>query len=138
MKAIFELPPDSPLAASITEDGCLLPLRIPHGWAIFYNTLEARRLPDGRFEANDSEDLFWARTTPDPWLKEVAADDDVRVQELHLDVGWYSGAGFRICLLAPDWDHVHSRYTTTDLEDLVATLEAWMTLIGSDGRLPPV
>jgi hypothetical protein len=28
------------------------------GWNVVYNTLTARRLPDGRVEVNDSEDLY--------------------------------------------------------------------------------
>ncbi|MFE3858508.1 hypothetical protein ACFXPN_46185 [Streptomyces griseorubiginosus] len=68
MDAIFELPPRSPLAEAFSEEWSLLPLRVPMGWNVVYNTLLARRLPDGRVEVNDSEDLFWVRTARPPWL----------------------------------------------------------------------
>ena len=67
MDAIFQLPPEAPLATAFTEDWSLVPLRVPAGWHVVHNALEARRLPDGRIEANDSQDLYWAHTAPPPW-----------------------------------------------------------------------
>ncbi|MGW1617396.1 hypothetical protein ACWCQZ_50620 [Streptomyces sp. NPDC002285] len=101
------------------------------------NALDARRLPDGRVEANDSQDLYWARTAPPPWLdvQEGAERGDLRVREIHIDVGWYD-VGFRVDVLAPDWDHVQASYTTSDLDDLVASIEKWMEMITRQGRLP--
>lgn len=137
MEAIFQLPTDSPLTKTLTDDHALIPLRIPSGWTVVHNTLTARRLPDGSCEVNDSEDLFWARTAPPPWSKETPPpDNDVRRRELHLDAGWYAGTEFHLYLLAPDWDHIHSHHTTPDPDDLVTTLESWMTLISAYGRLP--
>ncbi|WP_147280068.1 hypothetical protein [Marinitenerispora sediminis] len=136
MEPIFRLAPDSPLAAGLTDGGGLVPLRAPGGWAVGHKQLTARRLPDGRCEANGSEDLFWARTAPPPWLAEVPPDEDVRRREPHLDAGWYAGTGFRLCLLAPDWDHVRSQHTATRPDGLVTTLETWMALVSRHGRLP--
>jgi hypothetical protein len=123
MDPIFRLPPDSPLAAAVSEDWGLLPLRVPTGWTVVYNELSARRLPDGKVEANDSEDLYWARTT-------------LQGREVNLDAGWYGGHGFRIVVLDPDWEHERASYTTRDLGELVATLEAWMHVIAQRGELP--
>ncbi|MFD0592197.1 hypothetical protein ACFQZ4_06195 [Catellatospora coxensis] len=107
MDAIFRLPPRSPLAATITEDWELLPLRVPMGWNVVYNTLSVRRLPDGSVEANDSEDLYWARTVRPPWLTEQEAlrQGGLPAREINIDAGWYHSCGFRIVVLDPDWDH---------------------------------
>lgn len=90
----------------------LVPLRIPTGWDVRWNGVEARRLPSGEFEVNDSQDLFWAvRMHP---------------RELHVDGGYYetdAGGVFRICVLDPDWDHVADTYETFVFDDFVAKLE---------------
>lgn len=138
MDPIFRLPPDSPLAAAVSEDWGLLPLRVPAGWHVVYNELSARRLPDGRVEANDSEDLYWARTTlpPRPAAEEAAAKGGRRSREVNVDAGWYGGRGFRVVVLDPDWDHERASCTTPDLGGLVSTLETWMRVIAREGRLP--
>jgi hypothetical protein len=137
MDPIFRLPLDSPLAAAVSEDWSLLPLRIPAGWTVVYNQLSARRLPDGRVEANDSEDLYWARTTPPPWLtaREVAAKGGLQSREVNIDAGWYGGTGFRVVVLDPDWEHERAFYATADLDAFITVLEQWMQLI-ADGTLP--
>lgn len=134
MDPIFRLPPDSPLAAAVSEDWGLLPLRVPAGWSVTYNQLSARRLPDGRVEANDSEDLYWARTTSPPWM--TAERGGLQAREINIDVGWYGGHGFRIVVLDPDWEHEQNSYTTPDLDKLVTTLETWMQVISQQGKLP--
>ncbi|MFG3341272.1 hypothetical protein [Glycomyces sp. NPDC048151] len=122
MAPIFRLSPGSPLAAAVAEDWGLLPLRVPAGWSVVYNELSARRLPDGSVEANDSEDLYWARTaTP---------------RDIGVDVGWYGGQGFRVVLLDPGWESVRASFTTVDLEALISTLEDWMLRIAVRGELP--
>jgi hypothetical protein len=138
MDPIFRLPPNSALATTISEDWGLIPLRVPAGWNVIYNQLSARRLPDGRVEANDSEDLYWARTAPPPWLtaEEVAEEGGLRAREINIDAGWYNGCGFRVVVLDPDWDHERASYTTPDLGEFVATLEAWMWVITQRGKLP--
>lgn len=125
------------MTRAVSEEWGLLPLRVPAGWHVISNALDARRLPDGRVEANDSQDLYWARTLAPPWLhaEQGAETSNLRVREIHLDVGWYV-FGFRVVVLAPDWDHVHATYTTADLDDLVATIEKWMEMITLQGRLP--
>jgi hypothetical protein len=122
MAPIFRLSPGSPLAAAVSEDWGLLPVRVPAGWSVVYNELSARRLPDGSVEANDSEDLYWARTTTP--------------RDVGVDVGWYGGQGFRVVVLDPDWEHEGASFTTDDLEALVCTLEAWMHRIAVRGELP--
>ena len=52
--------PESSIARHIHDRWELVPLRIPTGWHVRWNGIEARRLSDGRFEVNDSQDLFWA------------------------------------------------------------------------------
>ncbi|MFF4625792.1 transposase [Nonomuraea jabiensis] len=37
MDPIFQLPSNSPLAAIVSEDWGLLPLRVPAGWNVIYN-----------------------------------------------------------------------------------------------------
>ncbi|ULR53080.1 hypothetical protein [Streptomyces deccanensis] len=140
MDAIFGLPPQSPLAEAFSEDWSLLPLRVPMGWNVVYNTLMARRLPDGRVEVNDSEDLYWARTARPPWLTEQEAvrKGGLQAREISIDAGWYYGCGFRIVVLDPDWDHEGASFTTSDLEEFVATLEGWMRMITERGELPKV
>ncbi|QLH21292.1 hypothetical protein [Streptomyces sp. Rer75] len=138
MDPIFRLPPNSPLAVTVSDDWGLIPLRVPAGWNVIYNQLSARRLPDGRVEANDSEDLYWARTAPPPWLtaEEVAEVGGLRAREINIDAGWYDGCGFRVVVLDPDWDHERASCTTPDLDEFVATLEAWMWVITQRGKFP--
>jgi hypothetical protein len=90
-------------------------------------------------EANDSEDLYWARLTPPPWLTagEAAGKGGLQAREINIDAGWYGGNGFRVVVLDPDWEHEHASYTTPDLGDLVTTLETWMRVISEQGKLPP-
>ncbi|MFC5184565.1 hypothetical protein [Actinomadura harenae] len=137
MDPIFEPPPGSPLGAAMSEQWSLIPLRVPPGWTVVHNALEARRLPDGRIEVNDSEDLYWARTAPPPWIpaEDLAGSDDLRAREIGVDVGWYRAHGFRVVVLDPDWDHVRASHSTFDIEDLVAVLERWTWTI-SQGTLP--
>jgi uncharacterized protein YbdZ (MbtH family) len=136
MDPVFQLPPDSPLTASTTRDWELLPLRVPAGWNVIYNELSARRLPDGRVEVNDSEDLYWARTAPPPWLtgQEVAEKGGLWAREIDVDAGWYR-SGFRVVVLDPDWDHQRASHTTSDLGEFIATLEEWMRMI-THGEFP--
>ncbi|MFC7243118.1 hypothetical protein ACFQO7_11585 [Catellatospora aurea] len=138
MDAIFRLPPQSPLAAAITADWGLLPLRVPMGWNVVYNTLLVRRLPDGTVEANDSEDLYWARTARPPWLteQEAARKGGLQAREINLDAGWYRNCGFRIVVLDPDWDHERASHTTSDLEEFVVVLEGWLRMITEREELP--
>jgi len=137
MDPIFQLPPDSPLTAGVTGDWDVLPLRVPAGWNVICNELSARRLPDGRVEVNDSEDLYWARTAPPPWLtgREAAEKGGLWAREIDVDVGWYR-SGFRVVVLDPDWDHQRASHTTSDLGELVATLEEWMRMITQGGEFP--
>ncbi|MFD5315549.1 hypothetical protein [Streptomyces sp. NPDC127098] len=134
MDPIFRLPPDSPLAMAVSEKWALVPLRIPAGWHVIHNTLDVRLLPDGRIEANDSEDLYWARTATPPWATAGLGGPPSR--EINVDAGWYGGHGFRVVVLDPDWDHQRASHTTPDLEEFVATLERWMWLITQRGRFP--
>ena len=138
MDPIFQLPSDSPLAMAVSEDWELLPFRVPAGWHVVHNQLSARRLPDGSVEANDSEDLYWARTAPPPWLTEQARAErgGLQAREITVDVGWYAGHGFRVVVLDPDWDHQRASRTTPDLVELIATLERWMWLITQEWELP--
>lgn len=125
MDPVFRLAPGSPLAAAVLDEWGLLPLRIPAGWSVVYNEFSARRLPDGRVEANDSEDLFWARTDR----------GGLPAREVNIDAGWYGGQGFRVVILDPGWEQERASFTTPDLEALVATLEDWMRSI-AQGTLP--
>lgn len=138
MRPIFRLPPNSPLDAAVSEDWALIPLRVPAGWNVIYNGVSARRLPDRRVEANDSEDLYWARTAPPPWwtADEVAEMGGLQAREINIDAGWYDGQGFRVVVLDPGWDQVRASHTTPDLSEFIATLEAWMSLIAGQGKLP--
>ncbi|QVQ52000.1 hypothetical protein J4H86_25240 [Spiractinospora alimapuensis] len=138
MDPIFRLPVASPLAAAVSWNWGLIPLRVPAGWNVIHNQLWARRLPDGGVETNDSQDLYWARTAPRPWLsaEEVAERGGPQAREINIDAGWYDGVGFRVVVLDPDWDHERASHTTSDPDDFVATLEAWMWTITEEGRLP--
>lgn len=100
-----------PWSSLVRPEWTLIPLRIPGGWVIHHNGVDARLLADGRIEVNDSEDLLWVST--------------LRGRELHLDLGWYREC-FRLVLLAPDWDNVARSFETTDLHEIVCTLEAWL------------
>ncbi|MFI7275855.1 hypothetical protein [Streptomyces sp. NPDC049879] len=138
MDPIFRLPANSPLAVTASGDGGLIPLRVPAGWNVIYNQLWVRRLPDGRVRINDSEDLYWARTAPPPWLtaEEVAEKGGLRAREITIDAGWYGRHGFRIAVLDPGWEHERAAHTTADLDEFVATLETWMRMITVQGKLP--
>lgn len=113
----------------------LVPLRIPGGWAVHHNGLDARRLADGRIEANDSEDLLWlAKLPPAGGAYVPGADSPWR--ELHLDAGFYR-AGFRVVLLDPDWDQILASFTTESLAALVACVEKWLTNAPLGDLSPP-
>ncbi|GLZ80692.1 hypothetical protein Afil01_54990 [Actinorhabdospora filicis] len=118
----LRLPPDSPLAAAITAEWRLLPLRIPTGWTVQWNTLHVRRLPSGLIEVNDSEDLLWAERLPPSWL---TGEKKAAHRKVGLDIGWYRDT-FRAVILDPDWDSIAADITTTDLDELVATVEDWL------------
>ncbi|MGP3979040.1 hypothetical protein ACTWQF_34535 [Streptomyces sp. 8N114] len=111
MKPIFRLPLNSPLATAVSEEEELLPLRVPAGWNVIYNTLHARRLPDGRVETYDSEDLYWARTVAPPCLtaQKVAEEGELWAREINIDAGWYNHF-YRVVVLDPDWDHQRASY----------------------------
>ncbi|MDA2809473.1 hypothetical protein O4J56_02375 [Nocardiopsis sp. RSe5-2] len=111
----FELPPGSYLAAAITERWTWIPLRIPSWWTIHQNSVDARRLPSGRYEVNDSEDLFWAS-------RPTAPDEEERI---HLDAGWYRTL-FRLVFFAHTFDDLGIGHETDDLEEFIATLESWL------------
>lgn len=124
----FQLSPDSPLAASIGTTWSLVPLRIPGGWAVHHNGIDARRLPSGHIEVNDSEDLFWAQKLPPPDSKVYSTDPSSPWRQIHVDAGWYRDR-FRIVLLDPDWEHVRHSYETDAFEDFVRRLEEWLGAI---------
>lgn len=121
---IVRPPPDWPLAACIGPTWSLLPLRVPTGWAIRWNTLSARRLDTGELELNDSEDLVWAVKLPRSDTQTYELDPSSPWRELHVDAGWYRDH-FRLALLDPDWDHAH-RHRCADVADLVRTFEDWL------------
>lgn len=102
----------------------LLPLRIPGGWSVKHNGLLARRLPDGRIEANDSEDLLWLVKLPPPDGRYQPGPDSAW-RELHLDAGCYRGV-YRVDLLDPDWDHVMASFSTPQLSELLLCIEKWL------------
>lgn len=128
----FRGTPGSRLAASVGPTWTLIPLRIPTGWAIRWNTILARMLPTGEIEANDSEDLLWAVKLPPPDTPVYSTEPTSPWREIHVDVGWYRDH-FRIVMLDPDWDNVRRSYRTPELEELVLTLEDWLMQIGDHG-----
>lgn len=129
---VFQCAPGSSLAASIGPAWALVPLRIPTGWAIRWNSITARARPSGQIEANDSEDLFWAVKLPPNAANGYETDPTSPWREIHVDAGWYRDR-FRIVMLDPDWDHVRHRYETRDLEAFVRALEDWLQQIACDG-----
>ncbi|TNM33512.1 hypothetical protein [Streptomyces sedi] len=105
-----------------------------------HNALWAARLPDGRVEVNDSEDLYWACTAPLPFLtdeerKERAGTGDLRCGEINIDAGWYTDS-FRIVVLDPGWDEVRASHATSGFVSFVGTLETWMWEITCRGEFP--
>jgi hypothetical protein len=110
----------------------LVPLRVPTGWAVRWNTIMARATGSGELEFNDSEDLFWAVKLPAPDSKEYSPDPTSRWREIHVDGGWYRDH-FRVVMLDPDWDHVARSYETDSAEEFVRTLEEWLLQIANDG-----
>lgn len=112
----------------------LVPLRIPTGWGIRWNTLVGRTLESGETEVNDSEDLFWAvkLPRPDSWVHDT--DPTSPWREIQVDVGWYRDH-FRIVMLDPSRENVRHSYTTVDVVDLVDTLESWLEQIASKGDI---
>lgn len=109
--------PESSIARHIRDTWELIPLRIPTGWSVRWNGVEARRLSSGEFEINDSEDLFWA-------VREQGG------REITLDGGYYDGV-FKIHVLEPDWDHVTDTYETHVFDDFVWKLEIRLVAIAS-------
>jgi hypothetical protein len=103
----------------------LVPLRIPGGWAVRHNGLDARRLADGRLDANDSEDLLWLVKLPPPDGAAYRPGAQSPWREIHLDAGFYR-TEYRVVLLDPDWDHILASFSTADLAELVACIEKWL------------
>jgi len=135
VEPIFQIEPGSLLAASVGPKWQLIPLRIPTGWAIHWNTIDARALPSGKVELNDSEDLFWAVKLPPPDTRAYSTDPTSPWREIHVDAGWYRDC-FRIVMLDPDWDHVRRSYSTASAEDFIDRLEKWLMAIVVDGDVP--
>lgn len=113
------IPDDHPLAAAISDTWGLVPLRVSTGWTVQWNTWHVRRLPSGLFETNDSEDLAWIQKLKPTWVED---DDDFRT--MAVDVGWYRDT-FRAVVLDPGWDNIYAKLETTDLTEVVATVEKW-------------
>lgn len=128
----FRLKPGSRLDACIGSKWSLVPLCIPGGWAVRHNGVDARRLPSGEIESNDSEDLFWAVKLPPPDTYVYSTDKTSRWREMKVDAGWYRDH-FRIVMLDPDWDHVRRTYSTVSFEQFIEQLEAWLVQILVDG-----
>lgn len=128
----FDLPADSRWATCIGPKWELVPLRIPGGWGVRHNGIDARRLPSGRIECNDSEDLFWAVKLP-PSDKQVYDKDPASPwREMALDAGWYRDH-FRIVMLDPDWDNIRRSFRTPSFEEFVLRLETWLLEIVCHG-----
>jgi hypothetical protein len=130
----FDLVPGSRFAASIGSKWSLVPLCIPTGWAVRWNGIDARALPSGQFECNDSEDLFWAVKLPPPDTHVYSTDPTSTWREIAIDAGWYRDH-FRIVMLDPDWEHVRRSYSTASFEEFIAQLEKWMLEIPGDGEV---
>lgn len=113
----------------------LLPLRIPGGWGVRHNGLDARRLDDGRLEVNDSEDLLWLVKLP-PIGGAYRPGPDSPWRELHLDAGFYR-TGYRVVLLDPDWDHILASFSTESLGELIACIEKWLMNAPTGDLSPP-
>ncbi len=129
---IFQLAPGSRLASSIGTKWSLVPLCIPGGWGVRHNGIDARVLPSGMIESNDSEDLFWAVKLPPPDTHVYSTDPASPWRKISIDAGWYRDH-FRIVMLDPDWDHVRRSYRTASFEDFVMRLEAWLLEILAHG-----
>ncbi|MDC0674365.1 hypothetical protein [Nannocystis radixulma] len=114
----------------------LIPLRIPGGWGVRHNGLDARRLADGRLDANDSEDLLWLVKLP-PIGGEYRPGPDSPWREVHLDAGFYR-TGYRAVLLDPDWDHILASFSTECLAELIACIEKWLMNAPTGDLSPPV
>ncbi len=132
IKPIFQLPAGSRLAASMGRTWSLVPLCIPTGWGIRWNGIDARVLPSGQVECNDSQDLFWAIKLPPPDTFVYSKDPTSPWREIAVDAGWYRDC-FRIVMLDPDWDHVRRSYETASLEDFITRIETWLLEIAATG-----
>ncbi|WP_326685783.1 MULTISPECIES: hypothetical protein [unclassified Streptomyces] len=69
-------------------------------------------------------------------MAEHGGQGSLRAREINIDAGWYAGAGFRVVVLDPDWDHERASHTTPYLDEFVATLEAWMRMITQQDEFP--
>lgn len=128
----FRFEAGSRLASSIGSKWTLVPLRIPGGWGVRHNGIDARALPSGEIECNDSEDLFWAVKLPPPNSQTYATDPASPWREMGIDGGWYRDH-FRLVMLDPDWDNVRRSYRTPSFEDFITTLETWLLEIPAHG-----
>jgi len=114
------------------ERWLLFPLRIPGGWAVRHNGLDAEVDEHGQvLRVNDSEDLLWLVKLPPPDTQRYETAPESRWREIHLDAGWYRDR-FRVVLLDPDWDHVRKSAETSDVQELIRIVEAW--LVDPSGR----
>jgi hypothetical protein len=128
----FQLSAGSRFAAGIGPKWSLVPLCIPGGWAVQHNGIDARVLPSGMIESNDSEDLFWAVKLPRPNTNTYSEDPTSQWRKISVDAGWYR-EHFRIVMLDPDWDNVRRSYKTSSFEDFILRLEEWLLQILCDG-----
>jgi hypothetical protein len=133
-KPMFTLSPDSRFNSTIGPKWSIVPLRIPTGWAIRWNTIEARKLTSGEFEFNDSEDLFWAVKLPPPDNQPYSTDPTSPWRKIAIDAGWYRDH-FKIVVLDPDWDHVQDVYRTPSVEDFITRLELWLLEVVNVGQV---
>lgn len=105
----------------------LQPLRIPGGWTVLYNKLEAvepEKLPP--------EDRIWLFAFTEDILhiyKDLGTRR--RRQRLAIDLGWYpdgepSGSFRLAAVLDNDWEHPLLTFSSRSRKEVVDTLEMWL------------
>lgn len=137
-RLLFQLPAEAIAAWRISTTWALLPLRVPTGWAVVWNTVSARLTPSGDVEFNDSEDLILARKLPPPSTQQYDTEVGSFWRDVRIDGGWYRDH-FKLVIREPDLDSPRHVFKTGDPLVFLATLERWLAEVVQHGdlRTPP-
>jgi hypothetical protein len=116
----------------MSEPPKLLPLRVPTGWIVQWNTLYEQEpvIENGVVvdNPNDSEDLLWIQRferdrAKEPWL------------DFHIDVGWYGEeqGTFRVVLHEGDWEHIVKTFESRSIYAIRICVENWLAILTEYG-----
>jgi hypothetical protein len=110
----------------------LVPLRIPTGWAVTWNTFyEVTPILEGNELVNAAdfdEDLLQ--------IESITFEEEmgrIEVEPYILDLGWYPAedpnGAYTLTLLRGDWDHVLKTFTSRNIAEIQTTIDRWLEIL---------